>query len=214
VLAVDLQGNGESPGNRITFGRLESLDVEAAVAWTRAHAAGERIGVIGVSLGGAAAVLAPHGLRADALVIESVFPDFHSAVENRVAAYVGPAAAPLTTAFLALTEPTLGVGDVRPVERIGNIGVPVFIISGDSDTRTTPDETRELFTRARDPKWLWMVPGADHVDFDRTVGAPYRSRILEFFASYLRAEPAVAGGSAQAKGESDGGVEGATGSQD
>jgi uncharacterized protein len=220
VLAVDLQAQGESPGRRITFGRLEGLDAEAAVAWMRAHAAGERVGVIGVSLGGAAALLAPHGLGADALVTESVFPDFHRAVENRVAAYVGVAAEPLTQAFLAFTESTLGVGDSggRPIDRIAEIGLPVFVISGERDTRTTPDETRELYARARDPKWLWLVPGAGHVNFARTVGPTYRLRILEFFATYLREDGAFADISAQAisaqsERERREGVEGATGGE-
>jgi fermentation-respiration switch protein FrsA (DUF1100 family) len=214
VLAVDLQAHGESPGKRITFGRLESLDAEAAVAWVRTHALGERVGVIGVSMGGAAALLAPHGLGADALVLESVFPDFRRAVANRVADYVGAAAsAPLAAAFLALSEPTLGVGDERPVDRIGDIGVPVFVISGERDTNTPPAEARELFARASDPKWLWLVPGARHVDFDRTLGTPYRRQILEFFTTYVRRGTAVGRNSAYSEGERDSGVEDATRTQ-
>jgi fermentation-respiration switch protein FrsA (DUF1100 family) len=188
VLAVDLQAHGESPGLYVTFGRLESLDAEAAVAWMRAQVPGERVGVIGVSLGGAAALLAPHGLGADAVVVESVFPDFYRAVENRVAAYIGIAAEPVTAAFLTFTESTLDVGDRRgrPADSIGHIGAPVFVISGERDTLTLPSETRELFASARDPKWLWLVPDADHVDFDRAVGPLYRRYILDFFAAYLR----------------------------
>ncbi|MGE5537531.1 MAG: alpha/beta hydrolase [Gemmatimonas sp.] len=188
VLAFDFQGHGESPGHHITFGKLEALDAESAVRWMRATLPRERIGVIGVSLGGAAALLAPDGLAADALVLESVFPDLHRAVANRVAAYVGPAAEPVTTAFLAVTGPALGIddADVRPIDRIADIGVPVFVIAGERDTRTPIAEARELFARARDPKQIWEIPGAAHVDFERFAARDYRRRILEFFGTYLR----------------------------
>ncbi len=64
VLSLDFQSHGESLGTRITFGRLEALDAEAAIAWTKEKLPGEKIGVIGVSLGGAAAVLEPGGFPA------------------------------------------------------------------------------------------------------------------------------------------------------
>ena len=57
VLLFDFQAHGESPGKRITFGYLEALDAEAAVAFVRQRLPGERIGAVGTSLGGAAALL-------------------------------------------------------------------------------------------------------------------------------------------------------------
>src|SRR5256885_8812287 len=47
-----------------------------------------------------------------------------------------------------------------------------------SDLHTTPAETRELFDAAREPKALWMVEGAAHVDRseERRVGKECRSR--------------------------------------
>ena len=56
-LAIDLQAHGESDGARITFGYLERLDAQAAVEYAQKHLA-KPIFLIGVSLGGAAAVLA------------------------------------------------------------------------------------------------------------------------------------------------------------
>src|SRR5262249_45849242 len=59
VLLFDFQASGESAGEHPTFGYLESRDARAAVAYLRARAPGERIGTIGLSLGGAACVLGP-----------------------------------------------------------------------------------------------------------------------------------------------------------
>src|ERR1700722_1585056 len=57
VLLFDLQAHGESTGDRITFGIKEGLDVQSALDVLRQKAPGERVGVIAVSLGGAAALL-------------------------------------------------------------------------------------------------------------------------------------------------------------
>ena len=50
---------------------------------------GEKIGAIGSSLGGAAALLGPHPLPVDALVLESVYPDIGAATGNRIRAVLG-----------------------------------------------------------------------------------------------------------------------------
>ncbi len=69
VLLIDFQSHGESRGDRITFGYLESRDALAAVNFLKTMFPEDRIGVIGVSLGAAAFVLADpeaDGLRSRA----------------------------------------------------------------------------------------------------------------------------------------------------
>src|SRR5579871_5455406 len=84
VLLIDFQAHGESRGDRITFGWLESRDARAALEWLRAAAPGERIGAIGLSMGGAAAALAQPPLPLDALVLEEVYPTIEEALANRL----------------------------------------------------------------------------------------------------------------------------------
>src|SRR5579864_924903 len=90
VLAPDFQAEGESSGDHVTFGKLESLDAEAALAFLRDRVPGERIGVIGVSMGGAAALVGSSPLSADAMVLESVYPTFGDAVADRFGTWLGP----------------------------------------------------------------------------------------------------------------------------
>ena len=123
VLLFDLQAHGESPGRRITFGRLEALDAAVATRFVRSRLPGERVGAIGVSLGGAAAVLGPEPLEADALVLESVYPDIDAALANRLRAGLGRVAGPLLTPLLVpvfklLLPPILGVtpDELRPID--------------------------------------------------------------------------------------------------
>ena len=57
VLMIDFQATGESPGRAITFGHLESRDARAAYDDLAKRLPEERIGIVGMSLGGAAAIL-------------------------------------------------------------------------------------------------------------------------------------------------------------
>jgi uncharacterized protein len=84
VLLFDFQAHGETTGERITFGHLEALDAAAAVAFARSRLPGEKIGAVGLSLGGAAALLGPSPLPVDALVLEAVYSDIGAAIENRL----------------------------------------------------------------------------------------------------------------------------------
>lgn len=185
VLLIDFQATGESPGDHITFGWLESRDARAAVNFLRTARPGEPVAVIGTSLGGAASVLADPPLPIDALVLEAVYPTIEQATGNRLAIRFGPAgrlAAPLLLFQLPFR---LGVGldSLRPADRIGSLQVPLFVISGSEDRHTSREDTLFLYRRARPPKTLWLVPGAAHVDLHRFAGAEYERRVLAFLAA-------------------------------
>jgi fermentation-respiration switch protein FrsA (DUF1100 family) len=182
VLLIDFQATGESPGEHITFGWLESRDARAAVDFLRTAHAGEPIAVIGSSLGGAAAVLADPPLAIDALILEALYPTIERATGNRLAIRFGPAGR-LAAPLLLLQLPfRLGVGPdaLRPVDRIGSLQVPLFVISGSEDRHTTREDTLFLYRHASPPKSLWLVPGAAHVDLHRFAGAEYEQRVLAF----------------------------------
>jgi uncharacterized protein len=123
VLLFDFQAHGESTGARITFGHLEAEDAGSAVAFVRARLPNERIGAIGTSLGGAAALLGPHPLPVNALVLESVYSDIAPAITNRLRAVLGPslggiAAPTLEYLFELLLPPVLGVNVIICVRSI------------------------------------------------------------------------------------------------
>lgn len=188
VLVIDLQAHGESLGEYITFGYLESRDVRAALDYLRSRAPTEKIGIIGVSLGGAAATLASPPVQVDAVVLESVYSDIERAIENRLRLRLGYPGAWLAPLLSWQIEPRLGVSTAKlsPVDRIAQMATPLFIISGKEDRHTLMAETVQLFDRAPEPKTLWLVAGAAHQNLHRYAGAEYERRILAFFARHLR----------------------------
>ena len=193
VLLVDLQAHGESPGRRITFGKNEGLDAAAAVQFVRDRLPGGRIGVIGVSLGGAAALLGPRPLDVHALVLESVYPDIDAALANRLRAGLGSVAGPMLTPILSplferLLPPILGVepAELRPINRIGSATAPILLLSGSEDDRTPLAEAHALFDAAPQPKRFVAVQGAAHVDLERFDRDAYWKEVLTFLDRRLR----------------------------
>ena len=189
VLIPDFQAHGESPGDHVTFGALESLDASAALAYLHERVPGERVGVIGVSMGGAAALVGPRGpLAADAFVLESVYPTIREATRDRLRAWLGPIGPSLTPALLRLVGSSIGVvpDSLRPIERIGRVAAPVLVAAGTADRYTTIRESRALFARAASPKEFWAVAGAGHVDLHDYAPAEYERRVSAFLGRWLR----------------------------
>ncbi len=188
VLMFDFQAHGESEGQRITFGFLESDDARAAIDFVRKKAPGEKIAVLGTSLGGAAAVLANPPLKIDALVLEMVFPTIRQAVADRLsmrAGPLGPLFAPLLTVQI---KPRIGCDpdDLRPIEKVKTLPVPKLFIAGTKDRHTTFTEAQELFRVAADPKEFWPVEGAAHEDLHGFARTAYEGKVLAFLKQQLR----------------------------
>jgi len=188
VLLFDFQAHGESPGKQITFGYLESHDARAAVSFLRARAPGARIGVIGVSMGGAAALLATPPLEADALVLEMVYPTIDQAIEDRLAIRLGKLGRAIAPVLRWQIKPRLGIStaDLRPIDKVTSVHVPKLFIAGEKDQHTRIEESRAIFAAAAEPKDLWVVAGAKHEDLLGFAGNEYERRVLLFFDRYLR----------------------------
>lgn len=184
VLLFDFQAHGESPGSHITMGYLESGDARAAVAFARARAPDGFIGAIGVSLGGAAALLGADPLPVDALILEAVYPDIEAATANRLGIRFGRLGRLLSPLLLAQLRPRFGISpsDLAPILAISRARAPLLVIAGGADRHTTPEDSARLFEAAPEPKQLWMIPGAAHVDFAKYAGPAYAERVLSFFA--------------------------------
>lgn len=191
ILAPDFQAHGESPGRHITFGELESFDAEAALAFLHSAAPGERVGVIGVSMGGAATLVGAKPLPVDALVLESVYPTFDDAVSDRLHVWLGPLGflgSAVAPALIGLVAPRIGVdrNRLRPIDAIRRVEEPLLLIAGTEDQYTKLDESRALFANAQSPKQIWEVRGAGHEDIYDFSPAEYERRVGDFLTSHLR----------------------------
>lgn len=188
VLLFDFHAYGESEGERTSFGHGEAADAAAAVDLLRSLLPGERLAAVGFSLGGAACLLGPRPLPVDTLVLEAVYPDLADAVANRLRLRFGPLGPWLAPLLTLQVYPRWGLrlDQLRPIDAITRLRVPVLIVAGTDDGRTTLADSRRLFAAAPEPKEFWPVPGAAHTNFQRFAPAAYEARLLAFLDRYLR----------------------------
>ena len=131
VLAIDFRGHGESGAAARTFGLYEARDAAAALAFLRRGAPARRVGLIGISLGGAAALLGDGGpLPVQAMVLHAVYPDLRTAIVNRIARVTGRPLAYLGEPLLSFQSwPRYGVPPSRiaPIDGLRRFPGPVLI---------------------------------------------------------------------------------------
>ena len=186
VMMIDFQGHGKSQGQMITAGYLEKHDVTSAVAKAKSLEPGQPIAIIGISLGGAAALLASP-LGVDALVLEGVYSTIRRAIQNRISKYL-PFVYPIPTELLLLQfylRFGIRASHLRPIDFVAKTKCPLFFISGTHDNKTTADEVKAMHQRAKSPRQLWLVKGARHVDLHRFTPKLYESKMVSFLAKYM-----------------------------
>jgi len=187
VLLFDFQAHGESEGDQITFGHLESLDANAAFNFVKAKRPGVRIGIVALSMGGAAALMGDASIEAKALVLEAVYPDIRAATDNRIRRWLGPMSQYLTPIFMQTMAWQLNIkeSELSPVDRITKFKNPVLILSGSKDVHTTASDTQRLFVAANEPKQLVFFEGARHQDLYEYDTAKYENLLESFFKNSL-----------------------------
>lgn len=187
VLLYDSRGKGESEGDHITLGAREPWDIGGAVDYlkTRNDVDQERIGVQGISLGAASAILAAAENREIKGVVAQIpFNSVKGILYHTYPKIVGLPAFPFAPATQFLCEIRLGVDfeDVDPSKVIGRISPrPVFLIDELEDDLFPADSVEVLYEAAREPKILWQIPGAPHGKGYETAPEEYKLRVVEFW---------------------------------
>ena len=190
VLLPDFRAHGDSAGQLSSVGYHERQDLIGAARYLRALGY-QRIGVLGVSMGGAAALLAAAASpEIDAVVADSSFAVLRHAVREgaRLRGYPPSIVRPLAylscrTAAIRLRYSMPSGDPINAVQRIAPR--PLLLIHGDADTFILPEEALALHAAAGDPRDLWLLPGVGHARAIEADGAAYRDRVMEFFASAL-----------------------------
>jgi alpha-beta hydrolase superfamily lysophospholipase len=188
VLMFDFQAHGESPGNVITFGFLESRDSQAAVEFIQKRFPGKPIGIIGISLGAAAAVLAEPPVEVQAMVLEMIYPTIEDATKDRIEMRLGPPGRVLSPLLTAQIPRRAGCRpqDLRPIVQVAKIRVPKLFVAGTEDRDTKFSEAQAIFAAAAEPKQFLPMTGARHEDLHDFAPDQYEKTVLEFLNTYLK----------------------------
>jgi alpha-beta hydrolase superfamily lysophospholipase len=192
VLLFDTRACGQSGGATVGLGAIEAQNIELAVRSAKDAFATSRIGVLGISLGAGAAILAAADDREiSAVVADSAWTDQELQLSRLSFLPVGTLRIPLPPLGIAAVNAMAGtdVTKARPIDAIARISPrPLFLIhsADDDNATTTVDGARRLFDAAGEPKQIWIAPRGGHVGAINAFPDEYRSRVLAFLAGALR----------------------------
>jgi pimeloyl-ACP methyl ester carboxylesterase len=161
LVLVDHRGLGDSEG-QTTLGIREPRDVDAALATAAAIDGVDRIGLLGFSMGAAAAIQTAAGDdRVDALVAQAAYAELESLAASSFDG-TGPLASPLGWLVLAYADLLgLDADQAHPIDDVADVEAPILLVHGSKDETIGPDHARRLAAAAPEAE-LWTVEGASH----------------------------------------------------
>jgi len=192
VLRFDFRHAGDSGGEAATFGWLERWDLAGAVDYARQRGS-TKIGILGYSMGGSAALLAAADLsEVDAVVADSAFSDLKQLLNDNMGHWTRLPDFPFGLVMRAALPHILGVDleDVSPISVIDRLANrPLLVIHGDKDIAIPPRHAEAIHTAYLDAGGtmgqIWLVPGGTHVENHRAAPDEYRDRVLRFFQTHM-----------------------------
>jgi fermentation-respiration switch protein FrsA (DUF1100 family) len=189
VLQFDFRGHGVSGEAPITLGAREQADVAAAVDHLRGRGI-SRIALLGLSMGAATAILAGPDLPIAAVVADAPFADLRNPIANRMRAEGYPLARLGAWIIVASAGLRARARLVSPIQRVAQLAPRgLLIISPRDDELIDHAQRVALYEAAREPKELYVVEGAQHVNARWVGGADYVQRVLAFLDRFLGDTP-------------------------
>ena len=186
ALLFDFQAHGESDGHYTTVGLREMGDVLAAVGYVQDREGVEApLVALGFSMG--ASVLIMAATRAPAIrafVLDSPFATLHRAVSRSFAVFFHLPPRVFTRPTIWFAERFTGgrIGEVQPMLDIGSLAPrPILIVQGTEDAIVHPQDSQLLYDAAGEPKSLWRIEGAGHVQSRSVFPEEYRRRMFQTF---------------------------------
>lgn len=190
VFMFDFRGNGES-GGKPTIGKMEANDVGDAIRWLQTAKPGAcaGIGIIGFSMGGAAAIMAAaQNESIKAVIADSAYASLDKQARLTLKRAFGPLASVLGIPAWVTFRIMLGCDpkDVAPYRVINRISPrAVLIIHGSADNKVSIEDAMLLYEHARQPKELWIGEGVGHVKMFVKHQREYEKRMVDFFRRYI-----------------------------
>jgi len=199
LLAFDARHHGASDRDGHASMKKFSEDIIAVVSYleTRTEVDKERIGVLGLSIGGSAAIhAAAHDPRIRAVVTVGSFAHPRDAM---LAMGLGhPLLAPGMPLAFRIAEWRVGArfDDLAPERHIAGIAGRALLIHGEDDRVVPVEDLERLRECARGRASAWRVAGRGHSDPHLAPG--FALRVIAFLKEALGVDPASASPDAKA----------------
>jgi uncharacterized protein len=191
-LMFDFRAHGRSEGNLTTLGALETRDVKAAIDYARSHGS-EKIGLLGFSMGGRAALLTAanswQGVSAivsDGGPLDLSFTIRQQFKEKRIPRGLRHI---LTVSILFGASLRTGVNLFKtdPIRRTSVLqGIPIYLIHAELDPYTRLTDLQTMVAELGEDAKLEIVSGVKHRETDTRDFSGYIARIIAFFEENMK----------------------------
>lgn len=189
---VDLRGHGQSTGDWITFGAIETRDLGQLLDdLQRRGLAGRKVGVLGISYGASLGLLlAAKDNRVAAVVALQPFSDVRRAIPPFVRANFGPMAKGISDEdFSKATRRAAKLAgfswaDTDVVRAVSMSTAPFLLYHGTQDTWIAPEQSRELFKHAPAGCKFGQLANDSHVTLAMRLD-PIANEVVAWFDQHL-----------------------------
>lgn len=196
LVLFDARNHGQSSGEVTTMGLREADDLRAVLDWLEETKGPTSIAVLGVAMGGAAAINeAASDSRVSAVVLDSTHATLANAVQARLDRDGYPLSIPGAWSILlgGLLRTGEDMSSADPVQAIARYGErPVLIVAAGGDRAIGPNDATDLLAAAREeggsPE-IATCAAATHARSISTCAAEYSGWLLTFLGRTLSPAP-------------------------
>lgn len=187
VLLPDLRGHGLSDGNYIGFGWHDRKDLLGWIDFLIKENPAESIVLHGVSMGGAAVLMAS-GEQLPPNVEAVISDSAYTSAKDQIAYQMWDAfrlpAFPLLHMTSLITKIRAGfyLGEASSVTQVQNAQVPILLIHGENDSFVPTKMAYQLYPAINSEKELFIVEGAEHGNSFGVDNSGYQTRVARFLA--------------------------------
>lgn len=193
LLLFDFRGHGGSAGRSTSFGWLEQRDLEGVLVFLgqQPDVPEKPYGVYGISMGAAVALMVgARDERVAAVAVDSPYTSLEETLGRHLTLmYPLLPKVPFLWFVLATYRLRFGVWprEVSPEVSAGQLAPrPLLLIHGGSDPRMPLDQAKQMFAQASEPKDLWVVERAGHLESYALAPQVYLDRLGRFFQTSLK----------------------------
>lgn len=172
LLLIDLRAHGESGGDSVTWGNLEKYDLDQWITWVNQRIPNGTIGVHGISMGAATALmhaeLNENNKRVAFYVADSAYSDFETLLELQVNRF-------LYSTNLEIPKILLQYANVvsyfhsrstfqqaSPLKAVRNVTTPILYIHGEADQLVPAAMSLELQKATKGPSEVFLFANSTH----------------------------------------------------
>jgi len=190
VLIYDSRASGESGGNSVSWGFYEKYDLDQWIDWVEQRHPKGTIGVHGVSMGAATALMhaemneVTH--RVKFYVADSSYSDLEDLLTQQINATISlhnPLWVKLLlrySSIMAKWQSGFSYEDVSPVRSVRNVTTPILYLHGDADVLVPVDMNEQLYAATKGYKEEYISSGDAHAMAIFNHKAEYQRRIINF----------------------------------